>query len=118
MLSPVSPSATGKTLRSFTSSLRDSRCAWAAARTRRKRSIEGSATSGRSLSSLGYFARFEAAGADVDAAARLALGDPDLLQVRVEAPARRHHRVASRIAERGALAAAVTDLGHRTREVS
>src|SRR5687768_15564738 len=67
------------------------------------------------LGGLGDLVRLEAARADVDALlpAGLVL-DPDLLKVRVEAPARRGHRVASRVAEGGALAAAVTDLGHRT----
>ena len=46
MLSPVSPSATGKTLRSLTSWRRASSEAYAELMTRRKRAIEGSVTSG------------------------------------------------------------------------
>src|SRR5262249_51815463 len=39
--------------------------------------------------------------------------NPDLLEIGVEAPARRDHRVTPRVAEGGTLTAAVTDLGHR-----
>src|ERR671932_280148 len=93
MLSPVSPSATGKTLRSLISARRDSRCASAPSTTARKRTrlASGSGTAG---------------------ARRLADHDADLLEVRVEPPLGRHHRVAAAVSEGGALPAAVTDLGH------
>ena len=67
------------------------------------------------LGGLRDLVRLQAARADVDArGCRRLLLDPDLLQVRVEAPPGRDHRVAPRVAEGGALAAAVTDLGHGT----
>ncbi len=97
MLSPVSPSATGKTLRSLISARRDSRCARAPSTAARKRTRLGSGRGDgtartarrarRALDGLGDLAGLEAAGADVDALGRLADEDPDLLQVRVE-PAR------------------------------
>jgi len=62
--------------------------------------------------------RLQAAGADVDPSRAAVVVDPDLLQVRVEAPPGGDHRVAARVAERGALAAAEADLGHRTRDGS
>src|SRR5580693_155651 len=106
MLSPVSPSATGNTLRSLISSRRDSRCASAPATRARKRIRLGSGTTRGWLERLGDLAGFEAARANVDAA-RSALGvdDADLLEVRVEAPAGRDHRVAAVVAERRALVA-------------
>src|SRR3954452_17585543 len=60
------------------------------------------------LGGLGDLVRLQAARADVDApgAATLLL-DADLLEVRVEAPPGRDHRVASRVPEGGTLAAAV-----------
>jgi PAS domain S-box-containing protein len=69
------------------------------------------------LCGLGHLVGLQAARADVNAprpAARIL--DADLLQVRVEAPPGGDHRVTPRVAERGALAAAVADLGHRTRD--
>src|SRR5689334_18726855 len=117
MLSPVSPSATGKTLRSLTSSRRDSSCARAASRTRRKRRRLGSATIGdRPKLRLGYLARFEAARAHIDALGSAALNDPDLLDVDVEATLGRDHGVRATLAKGGALAAGVTDSGHRCGE--
>src|SRR5687768_14897299 len=131
MLSPVSPSATGKTLRSLTSSLRASRLAYAAVTTRRKRWMLGSAmrrgesrptapgsearaaVTGGPSGGLGDLVGLEAAGADVDAPGAAGLGDPDLLQVRLEAPLGGDHRVAPGLAERRSLAAAVTDPRHR-----
>src|SRR3954453_21042161 len=136
MLSPVSPSATGKTLRSLISARRDSRCASAPSTAARKRTRLGSGGDGTagggggggpgrrrqggggrgrargSLDRLDDLAGLQEAGADVDAPRRLADEHAHLLQVRVEAPLRRHHRVAAAVAERGALPAAVTDLGH------
>src|SRR5438067_4791 len=125
MLSPVSPSATGNTLRSLTSSRRDSRCASAPATTARKRTRFVSVTAGCLSPSEGaflaaavllrrlqYLSRFQAARAHVHAARRLAVEDPHLLQVRLEAALRRNHRVAAALAERRTLAAAVTHLCH------
>src|SRR5918997_1887026 len=113
MLSPVSPSATGKTLRSLTSCRRSSRCASAAATTARKRVRFVSATPETTrLDSLGYLAGLKAARADVGAGRRALVKDPHLLEVRVEAPLRRDHRVTAAVPERGTLAADVTDLGH------
>src|SRR6185312_16491605 len=68
---------------------------------------------------LRHLVRLQAARADVDAsrAAPLLL-DADLLEVGVEAPPGGDHGVTPRVAERGSLAAAVTDLGHRTRDGS
>src|SRR5437868_1790502 len=65
---------------------------------------------------LGDLARLEAAGAYVGAKGAAVLLDPHLLQVRVEAALGGDHRVASGLAERGSLAAAVTYLGHRSRD--
>src|SRR5215211_6147386 len=102
MLSPVSPSAT----------------------TRWKRSTDGSPIAGRiiaieralrALGVLGDLVGLQAAGADVDASRAPGIFDPDLLQVRLEAPARGHHRVAARVAESWALSAAEADLGHNER---
>src|SRR5215211_2553536 len=124
MLSPVSPSATGNTFRSLISSRRSSRCAWATATTRWKRSTDGSPIAGRiiaieralrALGVLGDLVGLQAAGADVDASRAPGIFDPDLLQVRLEAPARGHHRVAARVAESWALSAAEADLGHNER---
>ena len=114
MLSPVSPSATGNTLRSLTSWRRASSCAQAEATTLRKRSMEGSGTevSRGSLGGLGHLPRFEAAGADVHAPRRAAVIDPDLLKIGVEAPLGRDHRVAAAVPEGRALAARMTNLGH------
>ena len=70
------------------------------------------------LGVLGDLAGLEAAGADVDALRAPVLVDADLLEVRVEAAPRSDHRVASRVPERGALSAGVTDLGHETRKGS
>src|SRR4051795_2548572 len=124
MLSPVSPSATGKTLRSLISARRVSRGASAPSTTARKRTRlgSGSGTAGarapRALQRLRDLAGLQAARADIDAARRLADDDPDLLEVRVEPPPRRHHRVAAVVAEGGALPAAVTDLGDEEPGVS
>ena len=71
----------------------------------------GQMASGR----LRHLVGLQAAGADVGAKRAAALLDPDLLQVRVEAPLGRDHRVAPGLAEARALAAAVTYLGHRDR---
>src|SRR3954454_18462752 len=118
MLSPVSPSATGKTLRSLISARRVSRWASAPSTTARKRTRlgSGSGTAGGrgppALQRLCDLAGLQAARADIDAARRLADQDPDLLEVRVEPPPRRHHRVAAAVSEGGALPAAMTHLGH------
>src|SRR6202030_1799043 len=125
MLSPVSPSATGNTLRSLTSSRRDSRCASAPATTARKRtrfvSVTAVCLSPSSaalpaapgfLRRLQHLSRFQTARAHVHPARRLSIEDPHLLQVRVEATLRRNHRVAAALAERRPLAAAVTHLCH------
>src|SRR5687767_6992403 len=115
MLSPVSPSATGKTLRSLTSSRRASSSASERWTTLRKRTRLGSAKVAARLR-LGDLARLEAAGADVDALRRARLGDADLLQVRVEASLGRDHGVRAALAEGRALSAGVTDTGHCGRE--
>src|SRR3954453_23780389 len=118
MLSPVSPSATGKTLRSLISARRDSRCARAPSTAARKRTRLGSGRDGGTarhaprLDGLDDLAGLEAARADIDALRRLAHEDPHLLEVRVEAAPRRHHRVGAGVSERGTLPAAVTHLGH------
>src|SRR3954470_2331646 len=117
MLSPVSPSATGKTFRSLTSSRRDSNCASAASITRRNRRRLGSATGFRGLlSGLGYLAGLEAARADVDALGSAGLNDPDLLDVDVETALGRDHRVRAALTKGRALAAGVTDSSHRAGE--
>ncbi len=67
---------------------------------------------------LGDLAGFQAARAHVHAPRGTAHEDPDLLQVGVKAPLRRDHRVAAAVTERGALAAAVTDLCHRAGQSS
>src|SRR6476620_12769333 len=56
--------------------------------------------------------RLQAASADVNPAGARAVLNPDLLQVRVEAPPGGDHRVAARVPERGSLAAAEANLGH------
>src|SRR4029453_9938770 len=117
MLSPVSPSATGKTLRSLISARRDSRWASAPSSATRKRTRLGSDTEGR-LERLGDLAGLQAARADIHAARGLAHEDPHLLQVGIEAPLRGHHRVASAVAECRAPTAAVTDLRHGTAQCS
>jgi hypothetical protein len=65
------------------------------------------------LARLGYFAGLQAAGAHVDAAGSAGVVDAHSLEVRIEAPPRGHHRVATVVAESGTLRAYVTDLGHR-----
>src|SRR3954451_13258156 len=65
------------------------------------------------LSGLCDLVGLEAARADVGAQLAAVLLDPHLLQVRIEAPLGRDHRVASGLAERRPLAAAMTDLCHR-----
>src|SRR4051812_8065737 len=124
MLSPVSPSATGNTFRSLISARRDSRCASAPSTAARKRTRLGSGRDGGTARTcapgsdgLDDLAGLKAARADVDALRRLADEDPHLLQVRVEPAPRRHHRVRAAVSERGALPAAVTDLGHEGVEV-
>src|SRR4051794_39107190 len=118
MLSPVSPSATGKTLRSLIAARRDSRCARAPSTAARKRTRLGSGRDGGTarlaprLDGLDDLAGLQAARADIDALRRLAHEDPDLLEVRVEAAPRRHHRMRAVVSERGTLPAAVTHLGH------
>src|SRR3954454_6008016 len=70
-------------------------------------------SSGKSSSGcLDDLVRLETARADVDPPAGRALLHPDLLQVRVEAPPGRDHRVASGVPEGGLLAAAVAYAGH------
>src|SRR4051794_40660040 len=64
------------------------------------------------LGGLLDLAGLQAARADVLAAGRPADLDADLLEVRVEAPLRRHHRVAAAVPERGPLSTHVTDLRH------
>jgi len=68
------------------------------------------------LGGLGDLARLQAPRADVGAKGAAVLLDPDLLQIRVEAALGGDHGVASGLAERGSLAAAVTDLRHRSRD--
>src|SRR5205823_6929876 len=119
MLSPVSPSATGNTFRSLTSCRRASRWASAPSTALRKRTRLVAATAARlfgHLGGLGDLARLQAARADVHAPGSPAIVDADLLEVGLEAPLGGHHRVAAAVAERGALAAGMTDLGHRVRE--
>ena len=65
-----------------------------------------------SSSSLGDLAGLQAAGADVHPSRRTVDERPHLLEVRVEAALRRHHRVGAALAEGGALAAGVTDACH------
>jgi hypothetical protein len=60
-------------------------------------------------------AGLEAASAHVGAEGAAVLLDPDLLEVRIEAPLGGDHRVASGLAERRSLAAAVAYLGHKER---
>src|SRR4051812_13200822 len=116
MLSPVSPSATGKTFRSLISWRRDSRCANAPSSATRNRTRLGSDT--EDAKALGDLAGLEAARADVHAPWRLAHEDPHLLQVGIEAALRGHHGVASAVAEPRAPTAAVTDLRHATAQCS
>ena len=66
----------------------------------------------RDLGGLDDLVGLEAAGADVGADLAPLVDDPDLLQVRVEAAPGGDHRVASGVAERRSLSAAVTYLGH------
>src|SRR4051794_16345682 len=117
MLSPVSPSATGKTLRSLTSPRRLSNSVSAAVTTRLKRTRDSSGTEGfytfppprvapapqRVLDGLLDLLCLQAAGADVLPPRRLPDEDADLLEVRVEAPPCGHHRVAAAVPERRAL---------------
>src|SRR5262245_55142213 len=115
MLSPVSPSATGNTLRSLISSRLASRWASATPTTWRKRTIDESGTAEEPtprarLRVLGDLARLETAGADVDAPGPALVVDADLLEVRVEAPPGGDHRVAAGVTERGLLAAVEADL--------
>src|SRR5688572_18079372 len=109
MLSPVSPSATGKTFRSLTSCRRRSSSAQAFATTLRKRTSDGSGTgpfyTRRPLDVLEDLACLEAASADVLAARGAVHRDADLLKVRVEAPLRGDHRMAAAVPERRALSA-------------
>src|SRR6202035_323323 len=132
MLSPVSPSATGNTLRSLTSSLRDSRCGRAPATAGLNR-IRFVSVTKPLLANAAYPLQGTALGcseglrdlaglktprAHVYATGCLADEDLDLLQVGVEAPLGRDHRVTAAVAERGALPAAVTYLGHDDRQSS
>src|ERR1700736_1599504 len=121
MLSPVSPSATGNTLRSLTSSRLDSRCARPPATAALKRTRLVSVTArpcvrargpGTCSDGLGDLAGLEAAGAHVHAAWRGAHQDSDLLEVGIEASLGGDHRVTPALAEGGSPTAAVTDLGH------
>ena len=108
----------GSTLRSLISWRRDSRWASAPSSAMRKRTRLGSDTRRRRSKRLRDLAGLEAARADVDAPWGLAHEDPHLLQVRIEAPLRGHHRVASAVAECRASTAAVTDLRHGTAQCS
>ena len=65
------------------------------------------------LRGLGDLVGLETAGTDVGPQTAAVLDDPHLLQVRIEASLGRDHRVASGLAERRSLAAAVAYLGHR-----
>src|SRR5262249_39071600 len=103
MLSPVSPSATGKTFRSLTSPRRRSSSAKPAATTLRKRTRLSSATVSfytlprrRYVRSdvLGDLAGLQAASTDVLTGRRTADRDANFLEVGIEAPTRRNHRVA------------------------
>src|SRR5581483_11826759 len=60
-----------------------------------------------------HLAGLEAAGADVGARRHALQQHADALEVRVEAPLRRHHRVRAVMSERRLLAAADADLRHR-----
>src|SRR4029079_7900786 len=118
MLSPVSPSATGKTFRSLTSWRRFSSSPSAAVTTRLKR-IRLSSAGIRTLfytkegsGGLRNFSRLEAAGADVLAPGSPPDVDADLLEVRVEAPLRGHHGVAAAVPERGPLSTRIAHLCH------
>src|SRR5664279_2827052 len=133
MLSPVSPSATGNTLRSLTSSRRDSSAASPASMRARKRTIDGSDDSGPSsgrsepstsvaaldhrsgahLPGFDDLAGLQAARAHVHTPRGAAIVDTDALQVGIKAAAGRDHRVAAVVAERRSLGAHMTDLGHR-----
>src|SRR5215208_4477291 len=64
------------------------------------------------LDGLLDLAALEAARADVRAARGAAQQHSDALEVRVEAPLRRHHRVRPVVAERRLLPANGADLGH------
>jgi hypothetical protein len=68
------------------------------------------------LRALGDLARLQAAGAYVGAKGAAVLLDPNFLEVRIEAALGGDHRVASGVAERRSLAAAVAYLGHRSRD--
>jgi hypothetical protein len=70
---------------------------------------------GTPLRRLNHLASLQAAGADVDAAGRPGVHDPDALEIGIEPPLRGHHRVATTVAERGSFPARVTDLGHLRR---
>src|SRR4051794_18112326 len=100
MLSPVSPSATGKTLRSLTSCRRVASWVYAAWTTRRKRSMEVSAATRTGiiaparLRGLDDLVGLQAAGAHVDAPSAAAIVDLHLLQVGIEAAPSGDHRVA------------------------
>src|SRR5918996_1444577 len=67
---------------------------------------------GAVLDGLDDFATFEAAGADVGASRFPVEEDADALEVRLEAPFRRHHRVAAMVSERRLFAADCADLRH------
>src|SRR5437868_2764464 len=136
MLSPVSPSATGNTLRSLTSSLRASSAASPASSTERKRTIDGSDSGLRSrvdggsdtgllsrvdgitplrpgsLERLGYLPGLQAARAHVYAPGRPGVVDPHALEVRIEPSLRGHHRVAAAVTERRRATTHMTHLGH------
>src|SRR5262249_5288428 len=64
------------------------------------------------LRGLGDLARLQTPRAHIGAEGSAVLLDPHLLQVRVEAPLGRNHRVAAGVAERRSLAAAMAYLGH------
>src|SRR4051812_33414399 len=70
------------------------------------------------LDGLGDLAGLQAARADVHAARSVGHEDPYLLEVRIEAQLGGHHRMASAVAERRALVAAVTGLRLETGECS
>src|SRR6201999_3879911 len=112
MLSPVSPSATGKTFRSLTSWRRASSAARPASTSARKRRMAGSLTQlilrrqaaptrrpVAGLTGLCDLPGLKAARADVHTTRRTAVVDPHPLKVGIEAAICGNHRVAAAVAE-------------------